>query len=349
MVDLSNVSLTWVIGGFLASAIVIAVAGTLLAERADILADRIGWGEALVGAVLLGGSTSLPGILTSVVAAWEGYPSLAIANAVGGIAVQTAFLAVADLFYRRANLEHAAASAANLSQGALLVTLLAVPLAAAAGPSWTVLGVHPATIVIILGYAYGIRLVKLAKEEPMWFPRMTRETQDLDKEAQESALTEEGSRPLGRLWAEFAVLVAFVAAAGLGVSQAGIAIAERTGLAETAVGGLLTAVATSLPELVTSVAAVRRGALTLAVGGIIGGNAFDTIFLAFADVAYRDGSLYHQMAQADRFVVSATIVMIGVLLMGLVRREKTGPGGIGFESATILVLYAIAAVIMARA
>ncbi|WP_029029597.1 sodium:calcium antiporter [Salinarimonas rosea] len=349
MLDLTDVSLAWIIGGFLASAAVIAVAGTLLAARADVLADRIGWGEALVGAVLLGGSTSLPGILTSVVAAWEGYPSLAIANAVGGIAVQTAFLAVADLFYRRANLEHAAASAANLSQGALLVTLLAVPIAAAAGPDWTLLGIHPATLVILFGYAYGIRLVKLAKEEPMWFPRMTRETQNLDEEAEQSAQSQEGQRPLGRLWAEFGVLVAFVAAAGFGVSQTGIAIAERTGLAETAVGGLMTAVATSLPELVTSVAAVRRGALTLAVGGIIGGNAFDTIFLAFADVAHRDGSLYHRMAPADTFVIAATIVMVGVLLMGLVRREKTGPGGIGFESATILVLYAVSAVIMARA
>ncbi|MGP9821792.1 sodium:calcium antiporter [Salinarimonas sp. NSM] len=347
MPDLTDVSLAWIIGGFLVSAAVIAIAGTLLAARADILADRIGWGEALVGAVLLGGSTSLPGILTSVVAALEGYPSLAIANAVGGIAVQTAFLAVADLFYRRANLEHAAASAANLSQGALLVTLLAVPVAAAAGPDWTVLGVHPATLIILFGYAYGIRLVKIAKEEPMWFPRMTRETQDLDKEAEESAQSPDGQRPLGRLWAEFGVLVAFVAAAGLGISQTGIAIAERTGIAETAVGGLMTAVATSLPELVTSVAAVRRGALTLAVGGIIGGNAFDTIFLAFADVAYRDGSLYHEMGSADTFVIAATIVMTGVLLIGLVRREKAGPGGIGFESATILVLYAVAATIMA--
>jgi cation:H+ antiporter len=349
VLDLSSISLAWIIVGFLACAAVIAVAGTMLAGRADVLADRIGWGEALVGAVLLGGSTSLPGILTSVVTAYQGYPSLSIANAIGGIAVQTAFLAIADLFYRKANLEHAAASAANLSQGSLLVALLAVPLAAAAAPSWTVLGVHPATLVILGGYAYGIRLVKLAKEEPMWFPRMTRETQDEQKEAQETEAGEDGNTPLSRLWTEFGLLVLAVAVAGLGISQTGVAIAERTGIAETAVGGLMTAVATSLPELVTSVAAVRRGALTLAVSGIIGGNAFDTIFLAFADIAYRDGSLYHQIVDANRFVIAATIVMVGVLLMGLVRREKQGPGGIGFESATILVLYVLSAVVMARA
>ena len=117
MLDLSQLSLVWIISGFLASAAVIAIAGTMLAGRADVLADRIGWGEALVGAVLLGGSTSLPGILTSVTTAYQGYPSLSISNAIGGIAVQTAFLAVADLFYRKANLEHAAASVANLFAG----------------------------------------------------------------------------------------------------------------------------------------------------------------------------------------------------------------------------------------
>jgi cation:H+ antiporter len=43
-------------------------------------------------------------------------------------------------------------------------------------------------------------------------------------------------------------------------------------------------------ELVTTIAAVRRGALQLAVGGIIGGNTFDTLFLTAADVSYREGS-----------------------------------------------------------
>ncbi len=31
--------------------------------------------------------------------------------------------------------------------------------------------------------------------------------------------------------------------------------------------------------------------------------------------------------------------MTGVLLMGLVVRQKAGPGGIGFESAAVLLLY----------
>ncbi len=122
--DFAEVRLSVLGGGFLVCAVVIALAETKLARRADLIADRTGLGEAVIGAVLLGGSTSLPGITTSVATAWQGHPSLSISNAIGGIAVQTAFLAIADITYRRANLEHAAASAAKLTQGALLVSLL---------------------------------------------------------------------------------------------------------------------------------------------------------------------------------------------------------------------------------
>ena len=79
------------------------------------LADETGLGEAIFGAVLLGSATSIAGITTSVTAAVNALPSLAISNAIGGIAAQTVFLAVADITYRPANLEHAAASAARCS------------------------------------------------------------------------------------------------------------------------------------------------------------------------------------------------------------------------------------------
>ncbi len=123
------------------------------------------------------------------------------------------------------------------------------------------------------------------------------------------------------------------------VARTEINITEQTDLTATFVGGVLTAVVTSLPELVTSVAAVRRGALTLAVGGIIGGNAFDTIFIAFSDIAYRDGSIYHAISDWQVYLISLTILMTGILLLGLLRREKRGIANIGFESFLVIVLY----------
>ena len=89
----------------------------------------------------------------------------------------------------------------------------------------------------------------------------------------------------------------------------------------------------------TTVAAVRRGALTLAVGGIIGGNAFDILFLAASDVAYREGSIYKAVSQDQAFLVGLSIAMTAVLLMGLLRRQEKGPAGIGFETWLTMALY----------
>lgn len=326
-------SLTINIGSFTIAAFVIAIVGTRLARVADRLADKTGWGEAIVGAVLLGGSTSLSGIVTSVSAAYQGHPELAVSNAVGGIAAQTVFLAIADIVYRRANLEHAAASPTSLIQGTLLIALLAIPLITTSSASVHVVGVHPASLFLVAAYIFGLRLVSRAKAEPMWGARHTPETRfdEPDEEAQNANLTS--------LWIRFVAYAALLGIAGYVIAESGVAIANQTGLSETVVGGIFTAISTSLPELITSIAAVRQGALTLAVGDIIGGNSFDVLFLAFSDVAYRSGSIYHSITQRQVFIISLTILLTSVLLLGLLRREQRGIGNIGFESFLIIVLY----------
>ena len=142
---------------------------------------------------------------------------------------------------------------------------------------------------------------------------------------------------------EFAALAAVLAASGWVISQAASVASARFGLSSSLVGSLLTAVVTSLPELVTTVAAVRRGALQLAVGGIVGGNTSDTLFLVASDAAYRDGSLCHALGAQDFAWLATGLVMTAVLLAGLILRQRDGPGGIGVESASILALTAAAA------
>lgn len=326
-----NLSLALIVFGV--CALVIAIVGTRITRVVDQLADRTGIGEAAAGAVLLGAATSLGGSVLSVTAAWNGHPELAVSNALGGIAVQTFFLAVADMAYRRANLEHAAASAPNMMQNGLLICLLSMILLAPMLPEVTVFGIHPVTPVLFGFYLYGLKLVQGATETPMWRPAITWET----REDRPDDINRMPSMP--RLWSEFLGLMAILGLAGWALEPSATTIARETGLSQTVVGVLLTAISTSIPELVTSVAAVRRGALTLAVGGIIGGNAFDTLFTAASDLAYRDGSVYHAMSDDARFWVALTVLMSGILMMGLIRREREGPGRIGAESLSIMVLY----------
>ncbi len=168
----------------------------------------------------------------------------------------------------------------------------------------------------------------------MWGPKKTSDTR-LDVPHEPKG----GRRITIRLLTRFAFLAMVLILTGYVTATSGVAIADKSGISQSVVGAYFTAVSTSIPELVTTIAAVRRGALTLAMGGIVGGNMFDTLFLASSDIAYRDGSLYHSVSDMPYFLTALCILMTGVLLLGMLHRERHGVANIGFESALIFVLY----------
>ncbi len=329
-----NLSLTWAIIVFIISAAVIAFVGVRLTRAADQLADLTGMGEALFGAIFLGGVTSLPGIVTSVTAAFNLYPELAVSNAIGGIAAQTVFLSIADISYTKANLEHAAASFANLMQGVMLIVLLSFIILLTTGPELDIFGVHPGSVILLLAYVAGTKLISSAKKVPMWRPRDTIYTvEDVPQDDNLNKLS------LKKTIFVFLFLALVVAIAGYAVAKTGIVISESTGLSATLVGSLFTAIATSLPELIVSVAAVRQGAVTLAVANVIGGNTFDMLFIAFSDFAYLKGSIYHALSANQEFIISMTIIMTSITLLGLLHRQQKGPIKIGWESLLVLIIF----------
>lgn len=315
--------------GLVGSVAVLVFFGTRLARTADALADRTGMGEAIAGALLLGAVTSLPGILTTVTGALGGDADFALANPIGGVAIQTVWLAIADLVYRRANLEHAAASLDNILQALLLVAMLSLPVIAYATPQLVIGWVHPLTLAIPVLYAYGLRLLSDVRAAPMWVARRTSETR-----------TDEGgdSSPESttRLWVTLAVLAVIVAVTGWVIGQSGLGLIAATGWSSAVTGFTITTAISSLPELITLLAAVRIGALTLGVGGIIGGNVFDTLMIAIADVAFVDGSIYALVGPASVVLLGGTIFITAVLAAGLIVRERRG---IGFEGFGLPIAY----------
>ncbi|WP_409525238.1 sodium:calcium antiporter [Nitrincola sp. MINF-07-Sa-05] len=317
------------------AALAIITAGSRLARLADELADRTGMGEALFGVLLLAGVTSLPDFAATLSAAIDARPDLAMSNVMGSMAANLAFLGIADMVYRKANLEHAAASSVNLMLAGLLIVLLTLPLLAITTPSIASWSVHPITPVIVVAYLFGMHLVHRTQSKPMWFPRMTRQTVPDQPSKQHH-----GS--LAAAWSGFTALAAVTCLAGWVLMEAAKGIADQTGLSDTLVGGLLTALATSTPELVTTIAAIRYGALTLAVSNIFGTNCFNMLVVAAADVGYLQGPIYHDMAPVQMTWGLVSILMTAILLLGLVRRETYGIGRIGFESALILVVYVVA-------
>ncbi|WP_027351616.1 sodium:calcium antiporter [Halotalea alkalilenta] len=318
-------------------AALLTIAGCIqLTLAGQVLASRTGWGDALFGSIFFGLATSLSGIVITVVSAIDDQPQLAYSNAVGGISAQTMAIAIADIFYRRGNLEHAAASLTNLLLGCLLIGMLSIALVATFTPDLQLLGVHPASLALLAFYLGGLMLIKRNGEAPMWRPVRTPTTHP---ESDAAGQTDCHGTPW--LWAVFLLLALGVSLGGWAVSNAGQSIVEESGLRAGFVGAVMMGLINALPETVTSVVAVKRGATALAISMIIGGNSLDVLNLAIGDLAYRGGSLYHAAGNDELLVTTLSLLMTAMLLAGLLIRQAKGWGSIGFEGVLMLSIYAL--------
>ena len=73
--------------------------------------------------------------------------------------------------------------------------------------------------------------------------------------------------------------IALIVAGGQAVVRSARAIAEILGMSETLIGLTIVAIGTSLPELVTSLVAARKGETELAVGNAVGSNIFNMLLI----------------------------------------------------------------------
>jgi cation:H+ antiporter len=328
---------------FCVAAVLTVLSSVRLVALGDALADRTGWGEAIFGAVFFGLATSLSGIVMTAVAAADGQPRLAYGNAVGGIAAQTTAVALADVFYRRSNLEHASASLSNVLFGCLLIAMLALALLGTYAPAGTVAGVHPVSALVVGCYLGGLRLIRAAGCRPLWEAVQTPETRR-DLPAGHGVLDRRAS---GQLWGQFVLTGALVAGGGWVITTAAENLVAATGLSVGFVGAVLMGVVNALPETVTAIAAVRRGAVTLAVAAVLGGNCLDALNLVVGDLAFRGGSLYHAASADELFVTAAGLLMTAILLGGLLMRQARGWGRLGFEGILLFATYLVVLLVLA--
>ena len=90
------------------------------------------------------------------------------------------------------------------------MVLLTIPLIASAEPPGTIWGVHPASVVILISYAFGLKLLSDIKDDPMWKPVQTSETRESLSDPEEGEDRESGRS----LWGRFALYAGITAVAG---------------------------------------------------------------------------------------------------------------------------------------
>jgi cation:H+ antiporter len=127
---------------------------------------------------------------------------------------------------------------------------------------------------------------------------------------------------LRQVFARYALFAAAVAAAGAWLPFVGVNLAEAMGWSSTFVGTLFVALVTSVPEIVTTFAAVRIGAIDMAIGGVLGSNLFDVVIVAIDDLLYVRGPILADVSAAHAVSATSAIVMSACVIGALWVRPK---------------------------
>ena len=85
--------------------------------------------------------------------------------------------------------------------------------------------------------------------------------------------------PLWKCMLLIIIGIAMIIIGGQAVVYSAKEIARMAGMTETLIGLTIVAVGTSLPELVTSIVATKKGETGLAIGNVIGSNIFNMLFI----------------------------------------------------------------------
>ncbi|WOB45277.1 sodium:calcium antiporter [Thermoleptolyngbya oregonensis NK1-22] len=308
--------------------------GARLSQSADVLAEKTGLGRSWVGAILLAGATSLPELASgiSAVALFQ-VPDLAVGGVLGSCLFNLLILVIVDIFTGPEPLLRQVQVSHGLSAGlgcVMLGTAAAGILLAERGVDLTLGWVALPSVLLLLLYAVSARLI--AQFE------LRRRTQLREEEAE---TLQYGHISQRRAYSTFGLLAIAIVALGIWLAALGDRVAVVTGLGESFVGALLLAAATSLPEVVSSLTAIRLNAADLAVSNIFGSNLFNLAILGIYDVAYLRGSLFSEINHPiHAFTTVIAIMMTAIALVGLIyRASKRSRLHLTWDGVAILLLY----------
>jgi cation:H+ antiporter len=288
----------------------------VLARHGDAIATGSGLGGLFIGMLLLATATSLPEIVTAAAAAAVGSPDLAIGDLLGSSMANMAILAFIDLLYRRRvwptiGLAHARVAAVAIGLTTFVLLTITVP----GNPRIGWVGVESVALVV----AYVVAAFWVHRR-PGAHPTLEPAANELIHPVGWGA---DRPRSMRRDLSIFAAAAAVVLVAAPFSALSARAIAEETGIAETFIGVTLLAVATSLPELVASIAAVRLGAHDLAVGNLFGSNAFNMAIVVLVDVAYLPGPILGAVSVSQLVPGLGAILLMAIALGAIIHGDGT--------------------------
>lgn len=284
----------------LALGIVIVLAGYRLTRIGDELAERTGFGESLVGFVLLAAVTSLPELSTAVSAAVIEQSDLVMGNIFGSNIFNLLIIGFLVLTLGRRKLVDG--DEKNVFTGTLGVALGAVAgLGLLSGFEWTGECLLVAYIFIMwLNYRFEQKHLSTDTKPSFQFC------------------------VLWRLYFQFVALGAVVVVTGylmttvsdrIAVTPISLGAASFV-LGRTFIGQLILAISTSLPELIVTISAMKLGRINMAYANIYGSNIFNLAILGISGSIF-NGNLFTAAGPQNLFSLLVFMLMAAISLGAL--------------------------------
>lgn len=240
----------------------LAVGIALLVWSADVFVDgsaafakRCGMSSLLIGMIIIGFGTSMPEMLVSVLAALEGSPSIALGNAYGSNTANIGLILGLT----------AALSPVAVAKGVLrreLPVLIAITLVCGALLMDGMISRLDAVIMLVLFAGFLVN-------------NIVRETKAPENGEGEGGAAKNISLKKSILMILVGLILLVVSSRLLVVCS--VRIASALGVPDLVIGLTIVAIGTSLPELASSLAAIKKNEHDLALGNIVGSNFFNTL------------------------------------------------------------------------
>lgn len=330
----STVTLHMLYIQFFMSAALIVAAGVRLTTRADALSDRLKLGKVWVGIVLLGIITSLPEAVASLTAVISLQANdLAIGNMVGSNNFNLMLIVVMDMLYRNGSVTNKIGYNRSNTIPAVFAMMLALVVIGdiylnSHGFSFQVGHVGLGSFLIVGLYVSGMAISK-----------------NICKQGQLSVYQPEpegfadNNVSLARIYTELSISTVIVVLSAIWLTNTAEDIARATGLGQTFVGTIFLAFATSLPEMVVTLSALKIGVLDLAIGNIFGSNIANIFILSICDFCYRTGNIFFSVSKTHMMTAGLSIVLTLIVLGGFRNNTKKTIGRLGWDSWLLLILF----------
>ncbi|HSR45022.1 MAG TPA: calcium/sodium antiporter [Acidimicrobiia bacterium] len=255
--------------------LIIAASVALLSKGADWMIDgvvdlarRTGLPKIVIGATVVSLGTTLPEAFVSVMAAFLGNPGLALGNGVGSIIADTGLIfgvtcVLVAVPVNRFILNRT--GWVQVGSATLLVVIAGVALITAGSGGEPTLNRWVGAFFLVLLAGYLFITYRWA-------------TQGGELIHEEEISTEE-PMPLSKSWLMVVGGLTLVVAGARVLVPSASEIAIRAGVPEDVIAATLVAFGTSLPELMTAIAAIRKGHPEITVGNIVGADVLNVLFV----------------------------------------------------------------------